>query len=336
MPARWCACGFPRGTERPNVEKYEKEKKVTFKVQALADGLTFGARITGVTSALLGDDDVRAELVRLFQDRAVIVFEGMEASGELQAELSTVFGPLKDHPVKSVARAEAGKRLGVIEITSGPDSCIVEIDGKPLSTWQPWHFDHAYNDELNRAGVLRSVKIATDGGRTGFADGLQIYRDMDPAIRKKAEGINALYNLDLRYTHQNFGLPDNFRVLRPNNSRLHEIVAGKPCSVHPVLWNLDTGETVFHMTPYGCRGIEGAKMDPTAFKLLAEIWDEAMRVIKPYYHAWNPTDMVLWDNWRVLHAACGCNPDEDRIVHRTTIKGDYGLGRFEERQEQPA
>jgi taurine dioxygenase len=35
----------------------------------------------------------------------------------------------------------------------------------------------------------------------------------------------------------------------------------------------------------------------------------------------------------VLHHAAGCPPDEARVVHRTTIKGDYGLGRFEEREQ---
>ncbi|MCB2059725.1 MAG: TauD/TfdA family dioxygenase, partial [Novosphingobium sp.] len=268
----------------------------------------------------------------LFEDRGVIVFEGVEPSAEMQVEVSKVFGPLKDHPVASVERADADKLLGVIEISAGPQACIVEIDGKPLVTWQPWHFDHAYNDELNRAGVLRSIKIAKDGGRTGFADGIQIYNDMDPAIRDKAEGLNVLYNLDLRYTEQRFGLPKNFKVLRPHASNLHELTAGDPCSIHPALWTRATGEKVFHMCPYGTRGIEGDRSDE-AFALLSEIWDEAMRVIKPYFHEWHETDMVIWDNWRVLHEATGSNPEEERVVHRTTIKGDYGLGRFEERPE---
>jgi taurine dioxygenase len=255
----------------------------------------------------------------------------------MQVEISQVFGPLKEHPVPSVERADKDKLLGVIAISSGPQSCIVEIDGKPLSTWQPWHFDHAYNDELNRAGVLRSLKIARDGGRTGFADGIQICRDMDPAILAKAEGVNVLYNLDLDYTRQRFGLPKGFRQLRAHASDLSERSRGSTCSVHPILWTRDTGERVFHMTPYGCRGIEGDRSD-AAFALLAEIWDEAMRVVRPYFHAWHETDMVIWDNWRVLHEATGCNPDEERIVHRTTIKGDYGLGRFEDspKQTQPA
>jgi taurine dioxygenase len=39
--------------------------------------------------------------------------------------------------------------------------------------------------------------------------------------------------------------------------------------------------------------------------------------------------MVIWDNWRMLHAVSGHDPSYERIMYRTTIKGDYGLGRFE-------
>ncbi|WP_254514838.1 TauD/TfdA family dioxygenase [Novosphingobium sp. G106] len=307
---------------------------MTMQIHALDDALSFGARVTGLTASALKDAEVRAQLNQLFEDRGVIVFEGVEPSAQMQVDVSTVFGPLKDHPVNTVARADRddAKLTGVIEIATGEEKCIVEIDGKPLITWQPWHFDHAYNDELNRAGVLRSIKIAQDGGLTGFSDGIQIYRDMDPAIRRKAEDLHVLYNLDLRYSHQKFGLPRNFRELRPHDIDMEAMIASKPRSIHPAVWTRATGEKVFHMTPYGCQGIEGDE-SAAAFALLSEIWEEAMRVIKPYYHQWHETDMVIWDNWRVLHEACGCNPDEERIVHRTTIKGDYGLGRFEQKPE---
>ncbi|MEO6717582.1 MAG: TauD/TfdA family dioxygenase [Novosphingobium sp.] len=300
-----------------------------FEIHSLDDNLSFGAEVTGVTRELLKDSAVRAKLKQLFEDRGVIVFRGVEPSAEMQVEISQVFGPLKEHPVSSVQRADAEKLTGVIAISTGPHMGVVEINGQKLQTWQPWHFDHAYNDELNRAGVLRSLAIAAEGGLTGFADGLQIYRDMDPGIRAKAEGVNVLYNLDLRYTEQRFGLPDTFRVVRQHSSDLHITSAGNPCSIHPILWTRPDGEKVFHMTPYGCRGIEGDRSD-AAFELLSEIWNEAMRVIKPYYHQWHTTDMVIWDNWRVLHEACGCPDGQDRVVHRTTIKGDYGLGRFEQ------
>ena len=49
----------------------------------------------------------------------------------------------------------------------------------------------------------------------------------------------------------------------------------------------------------------------------------------PYRHAWKPTDMVIWDNWRFIHSVGGHPPRYPRQVQRTTINGDYGLGRFE-------
>ncbi|MGE3692517.1 MAG: TauD/TfdA dioxygenase family protein [Novosphingobium sp.] len=304
-------------------------------IHTLDPNLSFGKRVSGVTQEVLKDEETREELRQLFRQCGVIHFQDVEQTPEMQVAISTVFGPLKDHPVASVERADSEKLLGVIAISSGPHAGIVEIDGKQLATWQPWHFDHAYNNELNYAGVLRSLSIAKDGGQTAFADGIQIYRDMDPAILKKAEGVEVLYNLDLRYTLQRFGLPKNFKVIRLHESQLEDDYGQTPCSVHPILWTRESGEPVFHMTPYGCRGIVGDRSD-AAFELLGEIWEEAMRVIKPYYHHWNPSDMVIWDNHRVLHEATGCNPDEYRMVHRTTIKGDYGHGRWEADQPQAA
>lgn len=293
--------------------------------------LPFGSRISGLTREVLSDPEVRAELNAEFEARGMIVFEDVEPTPQMQVDISTVFGPLKDHPVASVTRADGENLTGVIEISANPGACIVEIDGKPLITWQPWHFDHAYNDELNRAGVLRSLKIATDGGRTGFADGIQIWNDMDPDIRAKLEGLELLYTLNLDYNAQKYGLPKNFRMLRPHDQDWAAYAAQKPRAIHPAVWQRTTGEKVFHMTPYGSPGILGNET-PEGIALLQEVWDEAMRVMKPYRHAWKPRDMVIWDNWRMLHEACGSNPDEERVVHRTTIKGDYGLGRFETAQ----
>lgn len=300
----------------------------TIDIQPLSDNLSFGAKVTGVTRNALQDEAIRAQIKELFENRGFIVFKDVEQSPEMQVAISEIIGPLKDHPVPTVDRADADKLLGVIEIKANPDAAIVEIDGEQLVTWQPWHFDHAYNNELNRAGVLRSLKIATRGGRTGFADGIQIYNDMDPEIRKKAEEMKLLLNLDLRYGRQRFGLPDNFRVIQEHVNSMSADNENGTCAVHPAVWTRETGEKVFHMTGYGCRGLEGDRSDE-AFERMAEVWDEAMRVMQPYFHVWEAGDMVAWDNWRVLHHACGCPPGEERIVHRTTIKGDYGLGRWE-------
>lgn len=211
-------------------------------VQPLDESVNFGARVSGITSEALDDPAIRAKLKSLLDDRGVIVCKNVEQTPQMQVKLSEVFGPLKDHPVYSVARADRDNLPGVIVIASGPGSCIVEIDGKPLVTWQPWHFDHAYNNEMMYAAVLRSIKIAKDGGRTAFVDGIQIYNDLKPETRAQLEGLNVLYNLDLRYNKQRFGLPKNFKLVRQHDFTLSEENENGRCSVHPAVWTRPQGE----------------------------------------------------------------------------------------------
>lgn len=301
-------------------------------VRPLHADLPFGARMSGLTRQAVQTQEIRQQIRDVFEDRGVVVFEGVEPTAEMQVLISEVIGPLKDHPVKMVRRYDRDNMPGVITIAAGPKAGVVEIDGEPLITWQPWHFDHTYNNELNRAGVLRAEKIAPEGGATAFADGIDIYKRMAPEIRKKAESLNIIYTLDLQYERQKWGLPKDFRVIQTGDDAILEVAKTFPRAIHPAVWTRQSGEKVIHMTPYGCRGIEGMET-PEGDALFQEIWDDVERCIQPYVHHWQPGDMVLWDNWRVLHEACGCNPKHDRIMHRTTIKGDYGLGRWEKPAE---
>jgi taurine dioxygenase len=225
---------------------------------------------------------------------------------------------------------DADKWLGVIAISATPDMCVVEIDGEPLISWQPWHFDHCYNDELNRAGVLRAAVIPPEGGRTLFADGIQIYEALSPDMRAKVEDLSIIYTLDLLYPHQRFGLPETFRQLRPftNADKMLENARTFPRAIHPAVWTRATGEKVVHMCAYMAVGIEHQET-PEGEALFDEVWEAISEAIVPYVHSWRQDEMVVWDNWRMLHEACGCDPKYDRVMHRTTIKGDYGLGRFE-------
>jgi taurine dioxygenase len=59
------------------------------------------------------------------------------------------------------------------------------------------------------------------------------------------------------------------------------------------------------------------------------VCEEINAKIHSYCHRWKLDEMVIWDNWRMLHSVSGCDPRYPRRMHRTTIKGDYGLGYFE-------
>ncbi len=183
----------------------------TVTVRPIRDDLSFGARVSGVTVDLLGDPEVRGRLNEAFEEHGLLIFEAVEPTPEMQVAISTVFGPLKDHPSSATPRVGGDDLLGVIEIRHEPnEGGVVELDGRRLSQWLPWHFDHCYNDQLNRAGVLRSVEIPPDGGMTGFVDGIALYAAVSPEVRDRIEGEKVIYAMDVILDNLRYGRPDGF------------------------------------------------------------------------------------------------------------------------------
>ncbi len=297
-------------------------------VKPLRDDLPFGARISGVTFDALEDQSNRDLIRKTFEERGVICFEDVEQSGRLQVEISKTLGPLKDHPVASVDRTDEDLAHGVIVIRSDGAGQMVEIDGKRLVTWQPWHFDHCYQKELNYAGILRSVTLPSKDGMTGFADGIQIYNDLPKELRDKIEGKEIIYTLFLFYNDMKYDA-EGVKVVSESTSDIYEFAATLKRAIHPAVWQRETGEKVFHMSPWMSFGVVGDET-PHGDQLFEEVWDAAKKVMKPYFHEWKGTEMVAWDNTRMLHRGTGSSPDELRVMHRTTIEGDYGKGRWDD------
>ena len=308
------------------------------KARNLRDDLSFGSVVEGVDLETIGDEAVRQQIRDLFQDRGVIVFSDVEPSSRMQVELSKIFGPLKDHPTKSTARADEDLARGLIDMhytpSDDPDNVegLVEIDGQRVARFSPWHFDHCYNDELNYAGVLRAPVNAPVGGRTGFMDGIECYRRFPKELRDRLEDLNIIYTLDTRLSKMRFGV--NFVPLgeHPGTAELLKEVAIFPRAMHPAVWTRKTGEKVLHVGPWMAVGIEHHE-DPEGDAFFDEVCHMINRMgdgASTYWHDWKPTDMVVWDNSRMLHAVEGSDPKYERRTMRTTIRGDYGLGYFED------
>jgi taurine dioxygenase len=301
-------------------------------VGPLSDDLPFGARIRGVTLENAKDEDVRRQINEVFTDRGMIIFEEMEPTNAMQVALSEVFGPLADHAIgEEMPMADEDVR----GMTDFEYLDVFDIDGEEISGWVPWHIDACYAKELNRGGILRAIVISPEGGRTGFADGIQLYQAIDPALRDRFENLNIIYHSHLMFTALKFGRPATFSPIRIRQMMVDMIEHAKasPRAVHPAIWTRKTGEKVLHAAPWQAAGIEGMET-PEGDALLEALFAEIEAKMLPYWHSWKPTDMAIWDNWRFLHAASGNPAKYPRRMQRTTIKGDYGLGRFEDPDNQ--
>jgi taurine dioxygenase len=310
-------------------------------VTDLREDLSFGSIVRGLGWDNIEDEAVREQLRELFKERGLIVFKDMEPTAKMQIALSKIYGPLKDHPTKTTPRDEetGDEAVGVIDMHYDPnvegdyDGGLVEIAGETLTRFSPWHFDHCYNDELNYAGVLRSPIAAPEKGRTGFMDGVELYRQFPKELRDRIEGLNVIYTLDTRLSKMEYGV--NFKCIGEEIPLVQELlkeVAIFPRAMHPAVWTRESGEKVLHVGPWMCFGLEHHE-DPEGDTLLDDVCHAVIELGKgtsAYWHEWSPTDMVIWDNLRMMHAVEGCDPKYERHTIRSTIKGDYGLGYFED------
>jgi taurine dioxygenase len=100
-----------------------------------------------------------------------------------------------------------------------------------------------------------------------------------------------------------------------------------PRVIHPMVYvQPETGRKVLNVSPAFALGIYE---DGTAAgdQLLRDVIAICTDPAASYFHEWQDGDMVLWDNWRTLHSAKGVPINQTRVMERTTISGDYALGR---------
>jgi taurine dioxygenase len=295
-----------------------------FSPTRLGSGGIPGVLVEGLTRETIRDPQVAQQLRDLWIDVGLIVFRGLSGT-EAHLELSRVFGVLTSHP-SGVAHNAVHPELSDI-FYRPEDANIYEIDGQSIGGYLPWHSDLTYFAEINRGGILRAIEPSKEGGRTGFLDQIAAYERLPQPLRERIENLYVVYWGDFRQEHARFS-----RVTRVINegSSLQKIIAKRdqfPRVAHPMVYvQAETGRKVLNVSPWFAMGIEGMQ-NAEGDSLLAEVVSYCTDERHAYFHQWQPEDMVLWDNWRMLHCATGVPPNARRIMQRTTILGDYALGR---------
>lgn len=287
----------------------------------------FGAVVTGLTKGDIDDPAVIDRLRALWIDRGVIVFRGTDGTAETHIALSEKFGDLLVHPL--APKDVPNPSLATIRYDAGKGD-LYTVDGENRGGWQPWHFDLAYVDYINRGGILRPLTMPSRAGETGFICQIAAYETLDPELAAAIEGKSVLYRFDIDSSNMRFGnRPDACVRISDNHRKSMDRFAGRPRSIHPLVYEQrETGRKVLNVSAWFAEGIEGME-NPEGDALLRRAIDHLCNPSLAYFHKWEMDDMVLWDNWRMLHCACGSPEHEDRLMERTTIAGDYGYGRLE-------
>jgi taurine dioxygenase len=307
-------------------QNYLLAKLAPVEIHPLDDTLPFGVAVHGLKYEHLADSQVRAAVYDLLVDKGVIVLRG-DSSHKMHLAISQCIGELERFPYPETW-VENQPELVKIKYYPENGTCY-EINGERLGGWVPWHTDLIYTDSINRGGVLRPEKLSEHGGKTGFLDQILAYEKLPDDLKRIIEDLHVVYSPDINLANSKFTGLESVKFIKGAKS-FNEIIKRvyqRPLVLHPMVYTQqETGRKILNVSPGFSHGIYEMG-GPEGEALLAEVASYCTNEDFAYFHQWQYGDMVMWDNWRVLHCATGVPVDEERVMYRTTIKGDYNLGK---------
>jgi taurine dioxygenase len=288
----------------------------------------FGAEILGVDLTKPLDEATRRAIHDAWIDAGILLFRGANQDDQAQMQLSTIFGEMEP-----AATADLNDPVNKFMMTLSYDPAnptarpapFYNVDGIDRAGWLGWHWDQSFMPTIVRGAVLRMTLPARVMGETGFIDAIEAYDRLSDEMKARIDGLEVVYQFNPDFCSGQFGFPKDIRRLDiPTKGVNYDF----PPVVHPlVITQRETGRKVLKLSPMHARyvlGLDKAESDA----LLTELADHLTDPAHAYFHKWGVNDMIVWDNWRVIHGANGVPLDCERSARRTTIAGDYKVGRY--------
>lgn len=292
-----------------------------------------GAEIRGFDINEPMSDALQAELKALWYEYGVLLFRGQQITPEKQIEFSRIFGPLELHPLKATT-SEANPELFVLENGGDKDKFMTaRYNGVDIVGKLDWHIDLHYTGRPNHGALLRAVVLPDADGLTGFGDLQKAYDALDDDTKALLDKIEVAYAFcmqrkHMRYVNTEGYEPGPYSPTKPSDMSFPDFAdAVYPGAVtHPITGNKILGVVEQFLDRVHLPFSIGLSNDE-AIELLERLVEHTRNPEFHYFHEWREGDMVLWDNWRLMHCTTGTPPGVKRVINRTTIEGDVQLGR---------
>jgi len=268
-----------------------------------------GAEIIGLDLALPINDQDFARLHRAHLEHHVVVFRDQHITPQQQIAFSRRFGVLQIHVLKQFLLSGHPEILIVSNIIENGQSIGLGDAGKFR------HSDLSYKELPSLGSMLHAQELPSEGGDTLFADMHKAWDTLPQALRTAVEGRSAAHSYTARYSETRF--EGNWRpTLTPE--QLAEVTE----VVHPIVrTHPENARKALFVSEGFTTRIVGLPEDESR-QLLAQLYAHSVQPEHIYRHAWQPGDLVFWDNRSLIHLAAGCPSHLRRKLYRTTIQGD--------------
>lgn len=270
----------------------------------------------------------RAELRSLWLEHGLLLVRDPDVTSESQIAFSRGFGELEAHPLGQTVRSQAHEELLVLDNRDETQAYVSYYDGRPLAGRLFWHSDLIYTGAPNQGAVLRAVEIPDEDGLTGFIDQARAYDRLPEPMKRRIQGLEVVYRWDVDMTRNRYVDRRGYEPgpKAPTKASDMNFPDFPDCAYPMVLTHPESGREILNISPMFLHHVVGLP-DAESDALLRDLVEHVTQSELAYYHDWQSDDVILWDNWRLMHSATGTAPGVKRIIHRTTILGGTTLGR---------
>jgi taurine dioxygenase len=187
-----------------------------------------------------------------------------------------------------------------------------------------WHTDQSYRRPPPDISLFYAASpVAKDQGQTLFANCDLAYEALPAALKARVETLVGLHAKPGTGRSRRAALVGGKApVVAPHErSQPQPVVRHHPVTGKPSLYLCEGGQMDWFDGPF-------VGMEPGPHGDGAKLVDELMSHITQrkfvYAHHWEQGDMLIWDNRCLVHAATWYEPQEKRMMWRTTVHGNPG------------
>ena len=268
---------------------------------------SFVAEIAGIEVQNV-TDEIFVQLYAAWLEYGVLRLREQHIDEDQLQTFSARFGPLEEIPFGRMSEADKAKVKNryVTQLSN------ILVDGKPIgglgNAEANWHSDMTYVENPPPASVLLGVEIPPAGGDTYFADQYAAYDALPDSLKTRVASLTIKHDA----AHTSIG------KLRPGFEPFDDPRAA-PGAIHPVVQ--EHGETQRKALYLGRREwayIPGLPLEESE-ALLDELWQYAALPEHVWQQQWQPDDLIIWDNRRVLHRRDDFDAQSRRLMKRCQV-----------------
>jgi len=271
-----------------------------------------GAEVRGVDMRRPMDVTTRQAIIDAWTEHLVLVLPDQPVTDQQHVEFTRQFGePEVFHQTSLGLRADRVKEIFLVSNVDENDRLMTpaEPSQKQLSSARQWHTDSSYRPMPSVGSLLHGIEISRTGGITQFINMYKVYEDLPESLRRQVE---------VRRARHDFGMLHRITGAPPASP---EEQAAMPPVWHPMVRRHPvSGRKSLYISSIYNDAVEGLD-DGAAHRLIEELSAFAAQPYYMYRHVWEPHDVLMWDNRCTVHAVTPHDPEERRVMHRTTIVG---------------